>query len=202
MGMKRTHVDIRTRRIRGKGLDIIYPQVVDVGDRRVRERINREIYKTVRDMIRDQGEYLEMVGNYEIKTNQRDILSLTLTNYAFAGGAHGNTIVRGLTFDLKTGDLYTLADLFQVGSPYREVLSEEVRQQIEVREIPLIEDFELIRANQDFYIGDKALVLFFQLYQLAPYVYGILDFPISVYGIEGIIPEDGLLQRMIGAYIY
>ncbi|WP_337445661.1 RsiV family protein [Ornithinibacillus scapharcae] len=64
------------------------------------------------------------------------------------------------------------------------------------RDIQLIEDFTEISPNQDFYIADKSLVIYFQLYEITPYVYGFPMFPISVYQIQDIIREDGPLGRM------
>ena len=56
---------------------------------------------------------------------------MTLINYAFSGGAHGLTKVKGLTFDLGTGKQYDLHELFKPKSNYVEVLSEKIKKQIE-----------------------------------------------------------------------
>ncbi|WP_368073024.1 RsiV family protein [Virgibacillus salinus] len=53
-----------------------------------------------------------------------------------------------------------------------------------------------MQPDQDFYIADKALVIYFQLYEITPYVFGFPMFPISVYAIKDIINEDGPLGRM------
>ena len=55
-----------------------------------------------------------MSGSYEIKTNERNVLSLSLLNYAYTyPSAHGLTKVRSLTFDVQTGKSYTLKELFK-----------------------------------------------------------------------------------------
>ncbi|WP_231505605.1 RsiV family protein [Bacillus sp. EB01] len=56
-----------------------------------------------------------------------------------------------------------------------------VAAQIKERSIMTLEPFTGIKPNQDYYIADKAIVLFFQLYDLAPYAYGFPYFPISIY---------------------
>ena len=61
----------------------------------------------------------------------------------------------------------------------------------------MINEFTTIRPEQDYYIADKALVIYFQLYELTPYAYGFPYFPISVYEIQDIIDENGPLGRML-----
>ena len=140
---------------------------------------------------------LEMIGTYELKNNQRNVLSLTLSNYSYYyNAAHGMTNIKSLTFDLEKERLCELSDLFKPGSNYVDTISKLIHAQIKQRNIPLINEFTVIRPNQYFYIADKALVIYFQLYELTPYVFGFPMFPISVYDIQDIIDEDGPLGRM------
>lgn len=196
-------VRIATRRITTQDnmITIDYPTVKYMGSPTVQHRINRSIISLVDTIMRQQGYYkeqkLEMLGWYEIKNNQRGILSLTIGNYSFTyPSAHGMTIIKGLTFDTKSGEAYELEDLFKPGSDYVKVLSDIVAQQIKDRGIELLGEFTGIRPDQDFYIADKALVLFFQLYEITPYYMGLQYFPISVYQIQDIIDEDGPLGIM------
>lgn len=198
---KRFPVCIITMHLRMPRVDVYYPVVVGLNNTMIQRKINNAILNLVYEMIRDQGYYENLqttiTGYYEIKTNERGILSLVLNNYAYSGGAHGITIMKSLTFDLETGKLYSLGDLFKSGSDYITVLSDIIKVQIKERDIPLIVDFDKIRPDQDYYIADKALVIYFQLYELAPYVYGFPQFPISVYEIQDIIKEDGPLGEML-----
>lgn len=198
---KRFPVYISTMKLTMPRLEVYYPVVSGLNNINVQKKINSNILNLVYQMIKDQGYYenpqTTITGYYEIKTNERGILSIVLTNYAFSGGAHGLTIMKSLTFDVETGKLYSLKDLFKDGSNYVDVLSEIIEEQIEERDIPLIIEFDKIKPDQDFYIADKALVIYFQLYELAPYVYGFPQFPISVYEIQDIIKEDGPLGEML-----
>lgn len=133
-----------------------------------------------------------------MKNNQRDVLSLTLINYAFSGGAHGLTVVVPITFNTKNGKVYKLKDLFKPDSNYVKRLSELVENQIKERDIMVLGEYTGINPNQDFYIADKSLMLFYQLYDLAPYAYGIPYFPISIYDIQDIIADEGPLGQMFG----
>lgn len=186
----------------GGNRTVYYPAVVQMDDPKLEHDINRTIAGHTQQLINRQygdmsSPVVEMLGSYEIKNNQRQVLSLSLSNYAYhAQAAHGMTYIDSLTFDLQKGTLVQLKDLFKPGSDYVARLSAIIRQQIKQREIPLLREFTTIRPDQDFYIADKALVIYFQLYDLTPYVYGFPMFPISVYEIQDIILESGPLGRM------
>ncbi|GIQ62985.1 DUF3298 domain-containing protein [Paenibacillus cisolokensis] len=177
------------------------PVVRGLHSRRAEADINDAIRGTVRQLVVDQGSLddprAEMIGYFETKTNHSQVLSISLFNYAYTGGAHGLTLQRSLTFDTTTGRSYALHELFKPGSPYVKVLSEIVAEQIKERKIDTLQPFQSIRPDQDFYVADRSLVIYFQLYELAPYVYGFPYFPISVYELEPIINDDGPLAAML-----
>jgi hypothetical protein len=156
----------------------------------------------VNALIREQGKYLtsanfQMIGHYEIKTNERGILSLILTNYAISvPSAHGMTLAKALTFDVNTGKQYALRELFAPGSDYVTVLSDQIRLQIRERDIQTLQPFTAISPNQDYYLADKALIIFFQLYEITPYYYGFPMFPISVYSVQSITPDQSPLSTL------
>lgn len=194
---------VNTQRVKEPRLDLYYPVVHGLKSIAVQRRINYAIQNLVKKMLSDQGYYsnprTQVTASYEVKTNERGVLSLSLNNYAFAGGAHGMTIIKSLTFDVSTGRIYSLADLFKPGSDYQRVLSAIIEKQIKEREIPVINEFTGIKPDQDYYIADKVLVVYFQLYDLTPYAYGFPEFPITMYQVEDIVDENGPLGRMIPA---
>lgn len=163
--------------------------------------MNTAIVYAVNKLLHEQGypqnPLADVTAYYELKTNERNVLSLTLWNYTFAGGAHGLTVQKGLTFNTETGKAYALKDLFKPGSDYVAKLSAIIKAELKTRDIPLLVEFNSIKPDQDFYIADKSLVIYFQVYELAAYVYGFLYFPISVYAIQDIIDEDGPLGKML-----
>ncbi len=197
-------VNIRTMVVRqAPGTEIYYPQVVGMADRRVQETINQKIFQLTESLFQQQFQqqeenaFAQMIGTYEIKTNQRDVLGLTLSNYAIAAhAANGLTLMKSLTFDIQTGKSYHLADLFQPGSEYVTKLSNIVQAQIKVRDIPIVGTFNGVSPDQDFYIADKCLVLYFQVNVFTPHYVGFPMFPISVFELENIVTDDGPLGRM------
>ncbi len=204
MNMIPLPVQIHTLSMRKPHLKIRYPMVIELTDKRIETKVNNEIIKTVNNLLSQQNHTqnpnIEIMGSYEIKTNERNILSLILISYAYSGGAHGFTIIKGLTFDMTTGKLVSLKDLFKKDIPYKKELSEIIQQQIEERDMFILGGFNEIFPEQDYYIADKSLVIFFQLYQLSPYAQGFPAFPISLYSIRNIVGDDSILRRMMTFY--
>lgn len=182
-------------------IKVAYPIVTNLADHRLEKKINDEIITTLNTMLIEQGFYnenlIEMIGHYEIKTNERGILSLSLLVYSFTGGAHGLTIVKSLTFDVTTGKKYTLKDLFKQDSDYVKVLSEIISKKMTEWDVPLLEEFTAIKPDQDFYLADHSIVIYFQVYELTPYVYGFPYFPIALKDIETIIRPDSPLDKLL-----
>ncbi|MED1673268.1 DUF3298 and DUF4163 domain-containing protein [Pallidibacillus thermolactis] len=182
---------------------VYYPQVTQLQNRQIEQHINRTIINHTQKLMDIQfgnmpSVIVEMVGSFEIKNNQRDILSLTLSNYAYPDrAAHGMTYLEALTFNVITGKQYQLKDLFKPGSNYIEIISRIIKEQIKKRDLPIINEFREIKPDQDFYIADKTVVIYFQLYDLVPYAYGFPMFPISIYDIQDIIDENGPLGKML-----
>lgn len=181
--------------------DLALPYISGGPSERADKIINETILKETQLLVNNAGPLddprAQMIGYYEQKTNQKDILSLSLFNYAYTGGAHGNTVQHSLTFKQSTGETYTLKQLFKPGSNYVDRLNTIIAAQIKARAIDTFEPFKTIRPDQDYYIADRALVIYFQLYELVPYVFGFLYFPISVYELQDIISEDGPLGPML-----
>ena len=190
---------VLTRTINRPNTTIYYPQLAGLANQQAEKDINRAILQTVQGLIHEQQRVqvpgnTQMQGSYEIKTNERGIFSVTLSNYAYTPQmAHGMTFLGSVTANIQTGKLYTLRDLFKPGSDYVKVLSENIKRQIKERDIPTLGNFTTIKPDQDFYLADKSLVIYFQLYEITPYYVGFPMFPISVYDLQSIIDESGPL---------
>lgn len=136
-------------------------------------------------------------GSYDIKNNQKGVLSLSLIGLAEFGGAHPMTGIKSLNFNIDTGINYKLSELFKPDSHYIEILSKLVLEQLKIQDLPLFDDYPGIQPDQDYYIADKSLVIYFQLYQIAPYYVGFPYAIIPIYEIRDIILEGSLLSMMI-----
>ncbi|MBB4824333.1 hypothetical protein HNO89_001555 [Sporosarcina luteola] len=183
-------------------ISITYPVIAQMEDAVIQRKINFAIISAYNDLLIEQNFYdedlVELIGYFEIKTNEREILSLNLIVYSYTGGAHGLTIVKSLTFSTETGEKYKLKDLFKSGSNYVEVISDIIRQRTDDWDIPLLDPpFKTIRPDQDYYLADTSIVIYFQLYEISPYAWGFPYFPIPIKDLEKVIAPDGPLAKLI-----
>lgn len=183
-------------------INVYYPVITQMKDAMIQRKMNSAIIHTLNEILIEQQFYnpilVEMQATFEIKNNQRGILSLNLIVYSFTGGAHGMTLIKSLTFDTKTGKQYELKDLFKPGSDYVKKLSDIIRVDIKKWDIQLLDPpFTEIRPDQDFYIADTSLIIYFQLYEITPYVWGFPYFPIPILDIADIIQPQSPLDRML-----
>ena len=133
--------------------------------------------------------------NFEIKKNSNDMLSILVTYYKYSGGAHGDYTNVAYNIYMKNGQFLNLSDLFEDDINYKEVINNEIRKQIEDINKKDKEDsgsyqFTTISDNQKFYIQDDNIVIFFDLYEIAPYAAGIPEFKINIKSINHILKEN------------
>ncbi|MDS9471812.1 DUF3298 and DUF4163 domain-containing protein [Sporosarcina pasteurii] len=182
-------------------VNVYYPLVHNLENQQAQHAINTAIVTLLNNLLVEQSYYapnlVELIANFEIKNNQRGILSLNLIVYSFTGGAHGMTIVKSLTFDTKTGKQYTLKELFKSNSDYVKKLSTIIDKDIKKWQVDLLEPFKSIRPDQDFYIADTSLVVYFQLYEITPYYWGFPYFPIPILDVQDIIQPNAPLDTMM-----
>ncbi|NLV90986.1 MAG: DUF3298 and DUF4163 domain-containing protein [Firmicutes bacterium] len=201
---QRRSVRLRQARILEPMVDILYPEVVGGTNSLAQQRMNRSIQRLVYKMIKEQraawapGVVPKITGDYTVELNQQGLLSIVFTNFGFPPqAAHPMTFQRSLTFETITGYKYELADLFRPGFDYVAELSAIIAAEIEARDIPLLKPFEQISPDQDFYLTPRDLVIYFQLYEIAPYSAGILEFPIPYEDLDMNLCTLGPIPRLL-----
>ncbi len=118
-----------------------------------------------------------------VRYNARYLLSLTYDDTSFMGGAHGYTGRYGHTFDIRTGQELTLADL---ADNYDAFLSAAVEQ---LKDISYGAEYAAYGLNEGYedqlaglfregnwYFNDEGLVLIANPYELASYAAGLIEF--------------------------
>lgn len=112
------------------------------------------------------------------------LVSLYIDYYQYTGGAHGNTDRRAYNVDLATGKNLSLGDLFQAGYDYRKVINTAIQEQISAQPGNYFAEegmgFAGISPEQGYYIQDGHLMVYFGLYEIAPYAAGIPEFAIPL----------------------
>lgn len=168
------------------------PVISGIKDEELQRRINAELENAA---LRDREEITqlsrvaekladttyELNWDYYVSYNKNGILSLTTTNCQYTGGAHGMTVQQSYNYDLNKGQKMSLASVFEPGADYQKVINNEIKKQMTAHpENYFTGDtgFQTIADNQDYYLQDKNLVVFFGLYEIAPYSSGIPEFSI------------------------
>ncbi len=180
---------------------LMLPRVQGLANRRVQKRINRVIQLQLREVLRQLNYGRPDVNVYPAFTNtanENGVSSSYTDIYGYQQrAAHGLTIRRSFTFNLATGRLYQLSDLFQPGSDYIERISAMIKEQIEQQEIPLLRPFERIRPNEGYYLESENLVVYFQTYDYTPYYIGIPEFRIPYTAIADILAPNSPVRRIM-----
>ncbi len=114
-------------------------------------------------------------------SSNADVLSTWITSYNYTGGAHGMTYLKPFTVNRKTGEFYsTLGSLFAEEEAGKKLITEKILAQIRANPDRYFPDAEKTvkdkNGNFSFYIEGDDLVVYFDLYDIAPYAAGIQYF--------------------------
>lgn len=177
----------------------------DIYDRYVIININNEIYEEVmkfKNNIKKQSiEYEKMYTenlsksnkkyikyqyevyiNYEVKYYRNGIMSIVITKYQFTGGIHGMIYLDTYNYNLLNGDKLTLEKMFKPRVDYKKIVNKFITEEINNNPEKYFkgdESFKGIDQDQPFYIDDDSIVLYFELYEIAPYYVGIPKFKLK-----------------------
>jgi hypothetical protein len=128
-------------------------------------------------------------NDFEVNKNNENLLSITIKYYKNATGAHGDYENISYNIDMKNGQNIHLYELFEKDSDYKKIIDLNIKNQIEKSDSEIY-TFNGIKDNQKFYIKDDNLVIYFDLYDIAPYPKGIPEFPINIKDLNDIIKNE------------
>ncbi len=142
----------------------------------------------------------ELVQDYTITYNKLPIISLYRDVYTYTGGAHGLTQRTGDTWEMTESALLDLRDLFVEGYDYNDIILKIIRVEATARqergEVDYFDDYltlvETYYDEDNFYLSDKGIVIYYPLYSIAPYASGIQEFliPYRIFGKNLVIPKQ------------
>ena len=185
-------------------VDMVFPLVQGIKDKQVEEKINQTIQKDVlnfKEMWQVESEkYLqgakeegweirkyEAFSYYIVHYQKDDLLSLSVFYYHYTLGAHGHTLQRAYNFNLVNGEEILLSDILKEKKDYVDIVNREIKRQIELNPQKYFTEwsaFQSISEEQPFYLIEGGIVVYFGLYEIAPYASGIRYFkiPYSLFG--------------------
>ena len=121
----------------------------------------------------------EHMLTYTVDTDRKGLLSVTNHEYYYKGGAHGTLLKTSRNFDLKSGTELKLSDILSGDSEteipqmiydvFVKYFEEQVGEEFDAEWAQQLEN-EI--ENVRYYLTDDSLVLYFDVYSVAPYVFG------------------------------
>ncbi|MCB2221951.1 MAG: DUF3298 and DUF4163 domain-containing protein [Bacteroidetes bacterium] len=136
----------------------------------------------------------------EVLYNDNYILSLRLTKYAYAGGAHGVSIQNNLVFNLKNNSKVHLRDLLYEGFEPRlnALIDKKLRKLNGLNKSEKLKEagflIDEIEYNDNFFINNDGIIFYYNVYEIAPYASGPLEIFIPFYEIRGLLKDAGPIQ--------
>ena len=175
------------------------PQVSDMQNKEAQAEINKQfnsIYMLKDSMEKEAKQAAvelkqsgipfrpyQLVADYNVSYNQKGFLSLTTIVYTFTGGAHGATAKTTYNVDINSGKLISLKSMFKGEVNYKDLINQEIRKQIAKDPTNYFkedEGFKTIAENQNFYLKEGKIVVYFSQYEIAPYSTGIPEFEMQL----------------------
>lgn len=162
-------IDKQANMFLSNAINVVYPQSIDS-------------YKTQISEGYPFNPYTALL-KYQVTYNNNCNLSFYYDNYQYTGGAHGTTLRKSNTFDLKTGLPATLNTF--VRTSHKNLLDQIISQatkNLAANPGIYFDDYpQLIVKNfnpNSFYLTNNGIVIYYQQYEIAPYSTGIVEFTI------------------------
>ena len=158
----------------------------------------REHYDTLDETERESFGGYSIRYSAEVKRSE-GVLSVLCTRTEYTGGAHDNTSVFGLTFDLSTGALLSAADIAADYEGLCAKVAESVSAQAEeLEEGTITGDLDAyaggVLDTEKWYLDGKGLVVFAAPDELAPHAAGTIVFTIPYTELEGLLNESLIVE--------
>lgn len=152
------------------------------------DKINKEYNRDLDEFIAQAQENIsweeesfypqEYNRTFDVTYNKNNLLSIKVSDYLDAGGAHPNTALISKTFDFKNNEELSLNDVLVDG--YEKRVYDEFEKYINTEYSDLQYDARKETLDSiaheikdvNFYLTDDALVLYFDVYQVAGYAMG------------------------------
>ncbi|MFS1515290.1 DUF3298 and DUF4163 domain-containing protein [Bacillus sp. SCS-151] len=132
---------------------------------------------------------------YEVTFNNDKIVSIPVTYTQYTGGAHSNTEIVGYNFNLETGEVIYVSDLFKSDFHFQKEINNKIKEEISKQPEGYFEDalvtVDRLDVNFNYFIKDNAIVVQFKAYELSSYSSGLPSFEIPLKDFENDLTPIG-----------
>ena len=190
--------------LKPKKFSISYPFIKNEDNIESIAKVNNAIIDKVNNLFKtgvllpEKVEFYEVLGNYQVMLNEKGLLSILFNLYTYVNkAAHGYTSYGSITANIQTGQIYSFSDLFNPKIYYVGFLNEIVQEYIKTNNITLINKYNGITPNQQYYLTPDKLVLYYQVYEYTPYYYGLFKIEIPYEKMENLITPFSPINKLL-----
>jgi len=190
--------------LKPKKFSISYPFIKNEDNIESISKVNKAIIDEVNSLFKtgvllpEEVEFYEVLGNYEVMLNEKGLLSILFNLYTYINkAAHGYTSYGSITANIQTGKVYSFSDLFNPKIYYVGFLNEIAQEYIKTNNITLINKYNGITPNQQYYLTPDKLVLYYQVYEYTPYYYGLFKIEIPYEKIRNLLTPFSPINKLL-----
>jgi len=194
-------------KFKGAGINPVFYPLLAYNDSDIENNINnsfKELFDVSKDIDYETGLYnsISSVGFDVSEFN--DILVVTQSYYWYGlGAAHGNYGNISYNYDLKTGELLNLKDLFNSEIDIDEVLtlamkdvvleSQDLADRLYVM-LPELTDEEIVtyfkRDDYNFILNSEGLLIYYNPYEIGSYAAGLIEIQVPLESFKEYLNEN------------
>ncbi|MEW4923173.1 DUF4163 domain-containing protein [Algibacter sp. 2305UL17-15] len=126
----------------------------------------------------------------EVIYKSSEIISIALTAYINTGGAHGSTTISFLNFESATGNLIPNTKLFNTIEAFKNVAQPYFKEA--TRDKSLLLESKTFELPANIGYSDEGIILLYNVFEIAPYSEGIIEFTIPYSEVNDYLIFNGL----------
>lgn len=170
----------------GFNLTMAYPVLLSMDNTEAVNKINQDVFATLQDIA--QSYYMDTNGvdeivesrdaGFDVKLNDGEFYSILGYQYNYyQGAAHPMYVVRGATYDIKTGKKLPWKKLVAKAEKRKFKLDAINEKLLREKRSQIFPDFKgLEKLPENYYLDENGVIHFiFQPYELGPYSSGMID---------------------------
>lgn len=125
-------------------------------------------------------------------------MNFLISSYFYpTGAAHGMPAHKSLIVNLKTGQLYTLKDIFETGSQYLNKVSQVIRNEDTNHALNTFTTFTGVTNQDTIFLQPGGFAVDFAPYEWASYAQGFLGYAVPFTSVDGIIRKSGSFWKAL-----
>lgn len=154
--------------------------------------LNTDLKEVISQGYEVENKYtLDTFYNY---TRSDNMLSICLNISDYTGGVHGYTWINSYNINTYENKFYKFEDLFKNPEKGKEIIANriivQIRKESDGFDDDAIEKVKNQKDNFNFYIDGNNIIVYFDLYELAPYAFGMPKFVFSAESLKDYLKKD------------